>query len=43
MKGFVFSKEQLSELKTAHRKAKRSNAHAAYNINASFCWGQDGR
>jgi hypothetical protein len=34
MKGFALSKEQLNELKTVHRKAKRSNANAAYNINA---------
>ncbi len=39
MKGFVLSKEQLSELKIAHRKAKRSNAHAAYKINAVILLG----
>jgi len=30
MEGFALSEEQLSELKVAHRKAKHSNAHAAY-------------
>jgi len=39
MKEFVLSKEQLSELKAAHRKAKRSNAHAAYKINAVILLG----
>ena len=39
MKGFVLSTEQLSELKIAHRKAKRSNAHAAYKINAVILLG----
>jgi transposase len=39
MKGFTLSKEQLSELKTAHRKAKHSNAHAAYKINTIILLG----
>jgi len=39
MKGFVLSEEQLSELKVAHRKAKRSNAHASYKINAVILLG----
>jgi transposase len=39
MKGFVLSNKQLSELKIAHRKAKRSNAHAAYEVNAVILLG----
>jgi transposase len=42
MKGFVLTKEKLSDLKEAHQKAKRSIAHAAYKINAVIllgtCW-----
>lgn len=34
LKGFVLTKEQLSDLNDAHQKAKRSSAHAAYKINA---------
>ena len=39
MKGFVLTNDELAELKEAHRKAKRSNAHAAYKINAVILLG----
>ena len=39
MKGFVLTKDELAELKEAHRKAKRSNANAAYKINAVILLG----
>jgi transposase len=39
MKGFVLTIDELAELKEAHRKAKRSNAHAAYKINAVILLG----
>jgi len=39
MEGFALSEEQLSELKVAYRKAKRSNAHAAYKINVVILLG----
>jgi hypothetical protein len=32
MKGFVLTNDELAELKEVHRKAKRSNAHAAYKV-----------
>jgi len=39
MKGFVLTKDELAELKEAHRKTKRSNANAAYKINAVILLG----
>ena len=39
MKGFILTNEELRDLKKAHRKAKRSNAHAAYKINAIILLG----
>ena len=39
MKGFRLTKIELAELKEAHRQAKRSNANAAYKINAVILLG----
>lgn len=39
MKGFNLSNDQLQELRLAHREAKRSNANAAYKINAVILLG----
>ncbi len=39
MKGFYLTEEQLSELYDAHRKMRRSNASAAYKINAVILLG----
>lgn len=39
MKGFYLTASQLSELREAHKKARRSNAAAAYKINAVILLG----
>ena len=39
MKGFHLTKEQVIELRIAHREAKRINAVAAYKINAMILLG----
>ena len=39
MKGFRLTKDELNELRQAHREAKRSNARAAYRINAVILLG----
>ena len=39
MKGFHLSNEELDELRQAHREAKRSNANAAYKVNAVILLG----
>jgi len=39
MKGFHLTKEQVIELRIAHREAKRTNAVAAYKINAMILLG----
>lgn len=39
MKGFKLTKIELAELKESHRQAKRSNANAAYKINAVILLG----
>jgi len=39
MKGFTLTDDALAELKASHRSAKRSNANAAYKINAVILLG----
>ena len=39
MKGFYLTASQLSELREAHKKARLSNAAAAYKINAVILLG----
>lgn len=39
MKGFTLSSSELEILRSAHRDAKRTNAHAAYKINAVILLG----
>lgn len=39
MKGFYLSETELAELRLAHQQAKRSNASAAYKINAVILLG----
>jgi transposase len=39
MKGFTLSQEELEILRSAHRDAKRTNANAAYKINAVILLG----
>jgi transposase len=39
MKGFILTEDELKILRSAHRVAKRTNAHAAYKINAVILLG----
>lgn len=39
MQGFTLSQDELEILRSAHRDAKRTNAHAAYKINAVILLG----
>ena len=39
MKGFTLTEEELDLLRSAHRDAKRTNANAAYKINAVILLG----
>ena len=39
MKGFTLTQEELDILRSAHREAKRTNANAAYKINAVILLG----
>ncbi|MFO1257947.1 MAG: hypothetical protein U1E78_06010 [Gammaproteobacteria bacterium] len=39
MKGFTLTPEDLEILRSAHRDAKRTNANAAYRINAVILLG----
>ena len=39
MKGFYLTEDQFSELREAHRKARRKNSAAAYKINAVILLG----
>lgn len=41
MKGFKLTAGEIKILRLAHKKAKRSNAHAAYKINAVILLGSD--